>query len=67
MPPMAPAARPESSCSSGPLNTMAPSSWNIWMSWTGMEEFFTPTTRGFFSISFSRDMVRATPASWGML
>ena len=32
-----------------------------------MELFFTATTLGFFSISFSRLMVRAVPASWGML
>ena len=38
----------------GPLNTMTPSSLHIWMSWTGMEEFFTPMTRGFFFISASR-------------
>ena len=32
-----------------------------------MEEFFTATTLGFFSISPSRLMVRAVPASCGML
>ena len=60
-------ARPEMYCSSGPLNTSTPASFHIWMSCTGMEEFFTATTRGFFCISFSREGVRATPASWGML
>ena len=38
-----------------------------WMSWTGMEEFFTPMTRGFFRISRRRGMESATPASWGIL
>ena len=33
----------------------------------GMELFFTATTLGFFSISFSRLMVSAVPASCGML
>ena len=40
---------------------------NIWMSCVGMELFFTATTLGFFSISFSRLMVSAVPASCGML
>ena len=44
-----------------------PAALNIWMSWVGMEEFFTATTLGFFIISANRLMVRAVPASWGML
>ena len=43
-----------------------PASFHSWMSWEGMEEFFTPMTRGFFRMVRSRDMVRATPASWGI-
>ena len=61
---------PEINCSSGPLKTTKPSppsALNIWISCTGMEEFLTAATRGFFSISRKRGMVRATPASWGML
>ena len=39
------------------------SALNIWMSWTGMEEFLTPATCGFKSMVLSRLMVRAVPAS----
>ena len=75
MPPSAPMASPETNCSSGPLNTTKPpspraampASLNIWMSWVGMEEFFTATTLGFCSMVRSRLMVRAVPASCGML
>ena len=71
----APIARPETNCSSGPLKTAKPSSpraampasLNSWMSCVGIEEFLTATTLGFLSISCSRGIVRAVPASCGML
>ena len=47
--------------------SIPPSILNIWISCTGMELFFTAATLGFLHISLNRGMVRATPASCGML
>ena len=44
-----------------------PTRLNRSMSMPGMEEFFTPITRGFLRISLNSAGLSATPASWGML